>query len=310
MSTPFIFINYRRSDSAGHAGRIFDRLSAHFGPAQVFMDTTGDIPAGTPFKSEIAEALAQTTVLLVVLGPTWASTSDDRGPRIMQDGDWVRVEIEAALERGLSIIPVLVNDARLPTERDVPPSLRPFLGINAITIADRVFAEDVQRLIESIAFRVHADVPVRVTDEIYPGRWELKARVSQQGMTIELAYDLELRKDGSVFGHANSTLPNEIANVLGQFGGFGRGNAFADLLGAAQRIEVSGRWSYSSSTRVLDVIAQAKAPPMPMPMMASLSNRTERTRILITINRTDRDVLYGRDDRYIEWIVKRIGTVS
>ncbi len=35
---PKIFISYRRSDSAAHAGRIYDRLEGRFGQGQVFMD--------------------------------------------------------------------------------------------------------------------------------------------------------------------------------------------------------------------------------------------------------------------------------
>jgi hypothetical protein len=34
---PGIFISYRREDSAGHAGRLFDRLGAKFGRERVFM---------------------------------------------------------------------------------------------------------------------------------------------------------------------------------------------------------------------------------------------------------------------------------
>ena len=35
---PRIFISYRRDDSAGHAGRLFDRLADYFGREQVFID--------------------------------------------------------------------------------------------------------------------------------------------------------------------------------------------------------------------------------------------------------------------------------
>ncbi|MFZ5818759.1 MAG: hypothetical protein ACOYYJ_02570 [Chloroflexota bacterium] len=33
-----IFISYRRVDSGGYAGRIYDRLTAHFGENTVFMN--------------------------------------------------------------------------------------------------------------------------------------------------------------------------------------------------------------------------------------------------------------------------------
>ena len=36
-----IFISYRREDSAGFAGRLFDRLRSRFGENRIFMDVAG-----------------------------------------------------------------------------------------------------------------------------------------------------------------------------------------------------------------------------------------------------------------------------
>jgi hypothetical protein len=36
-----VFISYRRQDSAGHTGRLFDRLQARVGRDRVFMDIAG-----------------------------------------------------------------------------------------------------------------------------------------------------------------------------------------------------------------------------------------------------------------------------
>jgi hypothetical protein len=38
-----VFISYRRDDSAGHTGHLYDRLTSYFGPQRVFMDID-DIP--------------------------------------------------------------------------------------------------------------------------------------------------------------------------------------------------------------------------------------------------------------------------
>ena len=52
-----IFISYRRSDSEGYAGRIYDRLVEHFGADRVFMDVT-DIGVGEDFADAIGQAIS------------------------------------------------------------------------------------------------------------------------------------------------------------------------------------------------------------------------------------------------------------
>lgn len=71
-----IFISYRRADLGGHAaayvGRLDDHLRAHFGGADVFLDIQ-TIPAGAEFDEFIGQQVAQTDVLLAVIGPDWVS---------------------------------------------------------------------------------------------------------------------------------------------------------------------------------------------------------------------------------------------
>jgi hypothetical protein len=55
MEKRSIFINYRREDSAGHTGRLNDRLKARF-PRQTFMDVD-DISYGDDFVEAIKEKL-------------------------------------------------------------------------------------------------------------------------------------------------------------------------------------------------------------------------------------------------------------
>ena len=55
-----IFLSYRRQDSAGVAGRIYDRLRAHFGPDSVFMDVDY-VPFGVDFQEHIESVLASAT---------------------------------------------------------------------------------------------------------------------------------------------------------------------------------------------------------------------------------------------------------
>ena len=94
---PAIFLSYRRSDSVGAAGRLFDRLAEHFGADQVFRDIDS-IEAGENFEESIRNALRLATVVLVVIGPRWLEARSQDGARRIDDpADYVRREIKLAL---------------------------------------------------------------------------------------------------------------------------------------------------------------------------------------------------------------------
>jgi hypothetical protein len=74
-----IFINYRRSDSRHPAGRIYDALRSAFGRRSVFMDIDS-IRVGREFPEALKEALAQSRVLIAIIGQSWLASSDSQGP--------------------------------------------------------------------------------------------------------------------------------------------------------------------------------------------------------------------------------------
>ena len=74
-----IFISYRRSDAAPYAGRLDDRLTAHFSDPQVFMDL--EIKPGDDFVERLEEGVSRCDVLLVLIGPQWLRIQDDEGRR-------------------------------------------------------------------------------------------------------------------------------------------------------------------------------------------------------------------------------------
>ena len=91
-----IFISYRREDSAGYAGRLYDRLAGHFGADRVFMDVEG-IEPGVDFVDAIESAVASCEVLIVIIGNEWLA-ADAAGKRRLDDPkDFVRIETAAAL---------------------------------------------------------------------------------------------------------------------------------------------------------------------------------------------------------------------
>ena len=145
-----IIVSYRRSDSAATAGRIFDRLVDRYGEASVFMDIDR-IPFGTDFRHHIQDALRDADILLAVVGPAWLGQKADGPSRIQDDADPVRVEIEAALHQGLTVIPVLIDNAAMPAAADLPESIRDFAYINAAPIdIGRDFRAHMDRLTRSI----------------------------------------------------------------------------------------------------------------------------------------------------------------
>src|SRR5262249_25598405 len=110
-----IFINYRRHDSTGTAGRLHDRLAQSFGRNNLFMDVD-HIPPGVDFVNHLDAQVARCDVFLVVIGPSWLEVSNENGERRLDDpGDFVAREITTALARDIRVIPVLVDGARMPT---------------------------------------------------------------------------------------------------------------------------------------------------------------------------------------------------
>ena len=100
---PGIFISYRREDSPGHAGRIFDRLRSRFGSDVVFMDVTA-IEAGVDFVDVLHKAVGSCDALLAIIGPQWLSAAHDGKPRLEDPHDFVRIEIAGALQRNVRVL--------------------------------------------------------------------------------------------------------------------------------------------------------------------------------------------------------------
>jgi len=144
-----IFINYRREDTAGHAGRLFDGLSGRF-PGRVFMDID-TIEPGIDFVEIIEEAVGCCEVLIVMIGRDWLPLADDTGRRRLDNPhDFVRLEISTALAREIRVIPVLVEDATMPRPEDLPPERALLTRRNAIELSDGRWSFDVDRLIQTI----------------------------------------------------------------------------------------------------------------------------------------------------------------
>jgi hypothetical protein len=147
-----VFISYRREDSIGVAGRIRDRLVDEFGADNVFFDID-TIPLGVDFREHIDLMVAECDVVLVVIGRRWIDVVDERGARRLdQAGDFVRLEVEAALGREIPVVPLLVDGASMPDPTELPKSLSDLAYRNGTVIRyDPDFHPDVDRLLRRLA---------------------------------------------------------------------------------------------------------------------------------------------------------------
>ncbi len=154
-----VFITYRREETAAHAGRLYDAMVARFEDANVFMDV--DMKPGVDFVDEITNAVAACHVLIVVMGPRWATVQDDQGrPRIADPEDFVRLEVETGLRRpDVTPIPVLVSGARMPDPETLPPEVRAIARRQALELSDHGWRYDVGRLISTLDELLAENVP-------------------------------------------------------------------------------------------------------------------------------------------------------
>jgi len=161
-----IFICYRRDDTAGYAGRLYDRLAARFGEERVFMDIDG-IGLGTDFVEEIEKAVGSCKVQIVMIGRRWTSIKDSSGLRRLDDpDDYVRLEIETALKRRIRVVPALIGGAPMPTPEELPDSLKSLRRRQGIQISHAGFDGDVAQLIMKLE-EILGEVP----DEEQGGWW-------------------------------------------------------------------------------------------------------------------------------------------
>jgi hypothetical protein len=176
---PSIFLSYRRDDSSDAVGRIYDRLVDHFGGESVFMDEES-IPVGIDFRQYLQDAVSRCNILLAVIGQGWLEAHDPEGlsagqRRLDNPDDFVRIEIQTALARGIAVVPVLVGRATMPVAKHLPDGLKELAFRNAAEVRPgKDFHHHVDRLIQGIeSMELAIDLTV-------PGKW-LARRADEPG---------------------------------------------------------------------------------------------------------------------------------
>jgi TIR domain len=144
-----IFINYRREDAAGEAGRLFDHLAKSFS-GSLFMDVDAMKP-GIDFVKQLDTQVSQCHVVLAVIGPHWLDIKDHSGQRRLDsERDYVRIELASALKRDIPVIPVLVDGAVLPSEDELPADLKPLARRQALELRHTRFNADADAIVHAL----------------------------------------------------------------------------------------------------------------------------------------------------------------
>ncbi len=192
MSTPKIVISYRRSSFDAIAGRIRDKLVDHYGSGAVYMDVD-DIPFGVDFRKHIDGALNEGDVVVAIIGPRWLGPRRRQDPRIFDEADPVRIEIEVAIRRGIAVVPILVEDATMPRPDELPETIRNLAFYNAATVdSGRDFHQHMERVIRSMNLVLKAPVTTDSNGPQLPvqGRkpiWVAAAAVAVVALTVGVA---------------------------------------------------------------------------------------------------------------------------
>jgi len=187
-----VFISYRRDDSAGHAGRVHDRLQREFDHNVLFIDVDA-IPLGANFVNVVREEVAKCDVLLAIIGRGWLNALDELGNhRLDQPGDFVRVEIAAALQRDIPVIPILLDGTRLPKAEQLPDELRGLTLRNGLDVRHSSFHPDMDKLIRFLRGILSKESAPGAQNK--PGMADINANSAGLGGTVKRPKGRSLQK--------------------------------------------------------------------------------------------------------------------
>ena len=216
---PKIFINYRRKDLDGYAERVQQCIEAEFGEQVTFLDK--DINYAEPWPERVRRALAAADILLVLIGDRWFAEKDDEGFRLRIDypEDWVRLEIEEAMQSGKTVLPVLIeaNERHFKALSSYPRDslwLSKIRELTAVRILKSDFDHDIRKLLDWLAEQ--------------PGMSRPEVRIEPRQLAFDPLQDLPLPAE------LTSKMPPEGAPYVG-LRPFARADA-AIFFGRSQQI--------------------------------------------------------------------------
>lgn len=132
-------------------------LSAEFGSDAVFRSSRS-IPASANFESALRDAVAECSVMLVLIGRRWMTLDQEGVPRLFVAGDWVRTEIELALQAGKRVIPIVVGDRHLPSAEELPPSVMELARLQYRRFHYRSAEYDIMQIVDAVRVNLAVDL--------------------------------------------------------------------------------------------------------------------------------------------------------
>jgi len=144
-----VFINYRGGDSHSYGALLYVELTRHLGPGLVFLDSES-VPAGVDFGQQLLGQVRCARALLAVIGAGWLTAGNHHRPRLREQADWTHRELAEAFATGVRVIPVLAEQVRLPTRRELPEPLAPLTRCQARRLRLRELATDIDRILRDL----------------------------------------------------------------------------------------------------------------------------------------------------------------
>jgi hypothetical protein len=147
-----IFISYRREDTEPVANHLKSELEKYVGKGKVFLDSK-DIPPGRDWSDVLQRSVLGSDCLLALIGPKWLNIEDSQTKKRRLDNpdDVVRQEIRGALKnKKMLVVPVLVGDARMPEQNDLPDEIKELAFRQNFELRQRRWEDDVRALAEGL----------------------------------------------------------------------------------------------------------------------------------------------------------------
>jgi serine/threonine protein kinase len=216
-----IFFSYRREDSKEAANWLFEKLREKFGDNVLFMDT-GSIEAGDIWNDEIKTKLEETEIVLVIIGKEWLTKdSNEFGMRrIDNDNDWVRKEVETAIKNNKIIIPILLNDAKMPPSAALPDPIKKLESSQAYEIRVNSGANSgIEGLIKALTKTLHQkntpDELRESLEKVIVDKYEIVEELGSGGKKkVYLAKDKALDRYVTIRTIQDPSLEDEFIDTL------------------------------------------------------------------------------------------------
>ena len=149
-----IFISYRRQDSQHAVDRLQEFIKPYLkNPKRDLFVDVDNIPIGMDFEAHLQTKISQCHAVLAVIGPGWLTAQAPNGkPRLDSPDDFVRTEIAAALQRGIPVVPVLLDGTPMPRVDQLPVDIRGLVTRHGAQFDRKSFRADVDHIMSGLGF--------------------------------------------------------------------------------------------------------------------------------------------------------------